>query len=65
MLPRVPREIKTRFGIYVPYNRLYKGALNGTLPIDQDPASGRYSVAEEKLPEIAAAFAPAESPIAA
>ena len=51
-LPKLARALRDRFGLAVPYTRLYRGAVDGELPIRQG-ANGRYSAAVEALPEIA------------
>jgi hypothetical protein len=63
----VPRELKDRHGVVVTYDRVYKGAVDATMPIEQG-ANGRYFVRESRLPDIAKALealAPREEKTAA
>lgn len=55
-LPLVSRKISDRTGLPGPsYRQLYTAVLNGTVPAELGP-NGRWTVAEDDLDAIAAAF---------
>jgi hypothetical protein len=62
-LPLVAPRLREMYGQGAPtYNRLYRAAVDGNIPIER--VQGRINVAESKLPAIAAVFGLTE-PVAA